>query len=301
MRSLILFPGALGDLCVLASAIARLAARGAAIEVSVQRQLAPIVDVLLPDVRLGPPVDGAAMASLFAEALAPELHSWLHGADRVDAWLGRSAVADRVRTHLATASDGAVRLHAVPRDDGAPHVLAEYLAALDAMALPAVPLAPAVRASTVWRGVRASRLLLQPGAGTRAKRWPVEGFRRVADARARGGDEVVILLGPAEAGDAAYWQASGHRIVRDAGLDEVAALVGGAAAYVGNDSGVSHLAGALARCGVVLFGPTRSERWRPLGGALVPVRFADRVLADVEEDVLACLRGSYLDTPYLGH
>jgi hypothetical protein len=48
---------------------------------------------------------------------------------------------------------------------------------------------------------------------------------------------------------------------------EVVEALAGAAAYVGNDSGPSHLAGALGTAGVVLFGPTDPARWRPLVGA----------------------------------
>ena len=38
-----------------------------------------------------------------------------------------------------------------------------------------------------------------------------------------------------------------------------------ASAFVGNDSGISHLAAAIGTPGVVLFGPTDPRRWRPLG------------------------------------
>ena len=36
-------------------------------------------------------------------------------------------------------------------------------------------------------------------------------------------------------------------------------------AFVGNDSGVSHLAAALGVPTVALFGPTRPEHWAPRG------------------------------------
>ena len=285
----VIFPGALGDFCLLASALAGLRAAGAAIALSVQRQLVAIVPVLVPDARLGPPVDGAVMATLFADAPAAELRAWLRGADRVDAWVARSDVADRVRRGLADASGGVVRLHAVPRADGDRHAVEEYRAALDVAAQPAVSLRTAVAAGALWRGDPHARLLIHPGAGSTAKRWSADGFRLVADAWANAGGEVVVLLGPADGDEAAYWRSSGHRVVSDLSLDAVAALLAGASHYVGNDSGVSHLAGALERRGVVLFGPTRPERWRPVGGALAAVRFAGRAFGDVASDVRAVL------------
>jgi ADP-heptose:LPS heptosyltransferase len=45
-----------------------------------------------------------------------------------------------------------------------------------------------------------------------------------------------------------------------------------AALFVGNDSGVSHLAGAVGAAGVVLFGPSDPRRWRPAAGRLVSLR-----------------------------
>lgn len=289
MRVLVIFPGALGDLCLLASALAPLVARGDAVEMSVQRGLEPVVTALLANVRLGPPIDGASMASLFAETLAAELRAWLRGADRVHAWLARSASADRVRAHLSAASGGTAALHAVPRDDGERHAVQEYRAALDVAALPPAALATSIPAPTVWRATPAARLLVHPGAGARAKCWARDGFRIVADAWRSEGGEVIVLLGPAEADDTAYWTGSGHRVLTDVALDEVVAVMVGAAHFVGNDSGVSHLAGALERRGVVLFGPTRPERWQPIGGALVPVRFSGRAIADVAGEVRTAL------------
>jgi ADP-heptose:LPS heptosyltransferase len=48
-------------------------------------------------------------------------------------------------------------------------------------------------------------------------------------------------------------------------LEELAARLAGARGYVGNDSGVSHLAGLCGARSVVLFGPTSPRIWRPLG------------------------------------
>jgi heptosyltransferase-3 len=35
--------------------------------------------------------------------------------------------------------------------------------------------------------------------------------------------------------------------------------------FIGNDSGVSHLAAAAGSRGLVIFGPTDPQRWRPIG------------------------------------
>ena len=56
-------------------------------------------------------------------------------------------------------------------------------------------------------------------------------------------------------------------MLKDLDLPTVAAIARLAAAFVGNDSGVSHLAAAVGTPGVVIFGPTDPARWRPLGPA----------------------------------
>jgi heptosyltransferase-3 len=40
-------------------------------------------------------------------------------------------------------------------------------------------------------------------------------------------------------------------------------------AYVGNDSGISHLAAALGRPALVLFGPSNPDLWSPRGARVL--------------------------------
>ena len=61
-------------------------------------------------------------------------------------------------------------------------------------------------------------------------------------------------------------------VASELSLLQVAALLSQADFYLGNDSGVSHLAGAVGARGVVLFGPTLPQQWRPLGGNLSIIR-----------------------------
>ena len=268
MRIVIVFPGALGDLCLLAPALAALAARGARLDVSVQRVLMPVARLLLPTSEEGPPADGAAIASLFGAAIDPRLARWLTGASRIHAWIARG--------------------------DGDRHVSEEYRMALGVDA-PIAPLAAAPPASTLalpWRDSHTARLVIHPGAGARAKAWPREGFLRVADAwRAAGGD-VVVLLGPAEEHDRGFWGSAGYAPLVGLTLIDAAAVVASAGHWIGNDSGMSHLAGALGRRGVVVFRATRPERWRPLASGLAALECDGRTNDAVARDALALLRTS---------
>lgn len=55
-------------------------------------------------------------------------------------------------------------------------------------------------------------------------------------------------------------------------LVELARSLAGARLYIGNDSGVSHLAAAVGCPTVVLFGPTDPRVWAPRGGHVTVVR-----------------------------
>lgn len=55
------------------------------------------------------------------------------------------------------------------------------------------------------------------------------------------------------------------RVIAGLSLPQLAALLALASAYVGNDSGVTHLAAAMGAPTLALFGPTSPEIWAPRG------------------------------------
>ncbi|MCD7897333.1 MAG: glycosyltransferase family 9 protein [Planctomycetaceae bacterium] len=122
-------------------------------------------------------------------------------------------------------------------------------------------------------------LAIHPGSGSRRKNWALERFAAVAAAlRPEVVDGVVVTAGEAD-GDAGSRLAGlipGSVLAEKRGLADIARILAHAAVYVGNDSGVSHLAAAVrpeATDGgpamVVLFGPSDPAIWCPRGA--VPV------------------------------
>jgi len=113
-------------------------------------------------------------------------------------------------------------------------------------------------------------ICIHPGSGGRHKNWPPDRFLAVALGirSAAGAPPVKILLGPAEEDSRPFWagrEASGVEVVGHLSILELAAVLAGAGAYLGNDSGVTHLAAALGVPTVALFGPTDPHRWGPRG------------------------------------
>jgi ADP-heptose:LPS heptosyltransferase len=111
-------------------------------------------------------------------------------------------------------------------------------------------------------------ILILPGSGSKAKNWPAENFVSLATILAPRIRSLAIL-GPAESGLEPLFDAAGITVIARLELAEVAALARLSQGFIGNDSGVSHLAAASGAPGVVIFGPTDPQRWRPLGPATV--------------------------------
>jgi heptosyltransferase-3 len=108
-------------------------------------------------------------------------------------------------------------------------------------------------------------VLIHPGSGSAAKNWPAARFAAVIDAL---GGRVRMIAGEADEQAARAVEACLGRAVprlERLPLEDLAARLAGCRAYLGNDSGVSHLAGLCGARTVVLFGPTSPSVWHPLG------------------------------------
>jgi heptosyltransferase-3 len=114
------------------------------------------------------------------------------------------------------------------------------------------------------------------------KQWPLGYYRDLASFLAVAGRQVV-LTGSMGAHDraciAAMEGAADPAMLVDAGaldFNQLAALLQGAALYVGPDTSVSHLAAACGAPVLAIFGPTNPQRWAPWPTDAAPVRFMRR-------------------------
>jgi heptosyltransferase-2 len=128
---------------------------------------------------------------------------------------------------------------------------------------------------------RRRRIVLHIGAGTPAKRWPVEHWRELLGRLLLEGDyQIALVGGPADEQRAAEilgaqpWP----NVINAAGkleLARTATLLAGADLFIGADSGPAHLAAALGAPVVVLFsGTNHAAQWQPRGPRVVVVRHA---------------------------
>ena len=106
--------------------------------------------------------------------------------------------------------------------------------------------------------------VLLPGTNWQTKRWPVERFTALAWAlRERLGLESVVAGGPSEV--ALGEQVGALNLAGQTSLRELVALLERARLVVANDSGPMHIAAALGRPLVTVFGPTNPVRTGPYG------------------------------------
>jgi heptosyltransferase I len=129
--------------------------------------------------------------------------------------------------------------------------------------LPLLPRDPAAEA-------RAAELpqplvLLSPGAGWGAKRWPAERYGEVARRLAEEGCSVVVNCGPAEEGLARQIAETSGGAARALPLEmaDLIAVTRRATLAIAGDTGPLHLASALGKPVVGIFGPTDPARNGP--------------------------------------
>lgn len=116
-----------------------------------------------------------------------------------------------------------------------------------------------------WPGK--SVALLNPGAGWGAKRWPAERYGEIARGLARRGLRVLVNAGPGELALAAEIaeKSGGTAAPVACSLLQLTALTRRVALAIGGDTGPLHLACALQRPVVGIYGPTDPARNGPYG------------------------------------
>lgn len=134
-------------------------------------------------------------------------------------------------------------------------------------------------------GIGDRYVCVHAGARLPSRRWPIAHFACLVRALARDGWPV-LLTGSADEAEltrrvleAAYEPGSRQIILDCAGktsLGGLAALIAGARLLVSNDTGVSHVAAALATPSVIVSSGGDARRWAPLDAELHPVLWHDQ-------------------------
>ncbi len=303
---LVIHPGALGDVLQAVPAL-RALRDGRRLTFAGQPRLGELLaGTGLVDASL--PFDGLGLDTLFAgDEVPPETRSRLAPFDRIVSWFGSRA--DLFVERLRRIVPDALIAPPVPETGPPPTVWEHLLATLAPWGVKAPRTLAPLDVPEAWRAearlalLRLGRderrplLVVHPGAGGRDKRWPAGNFARVIGKVVQEtGSQVLLHRGPAD-GDAVD-QLLGLLdlpvlLLVEPSLDRFAGVLQEADAYLGGDSGVSHLTAAVGVRAVILFPPATRERWAPwsLTARALTAPTGSEEIAGVAQAVIESLRG----------
>jgi len=221
-------------------------------------------------------IDARPLATFFARngALAEEMRDYFSEFDVIVSYLYDPD--DIFRTNVGRCSP-AQFIAGPHRPDETPAVhaaelLLRPLQALDIrgadprprLPLPATPPAP-------------PRLALHPGSGSERKNWPEAKWAELLKLLAGQSACDLLLIGGEAEGDrcarlASTLPAGRAHIAQNPPLIELARRMQACSAFIGHDSGITHLAAALDLPGLVLWGETDLTTWRPQSARLKILR-----------------------------
>lgn len=291
--------GAVGDFILALPALASLRERfpNARIEVLGYRHIAALALAggLADDLRC---LEGRGLAGFFGRGtvLDPEWSDYFCGFGLIVSYLydpDGIFAANIARCSRAQLISGAHR----PEESRLEHAARVFLeplkrvAVFDADATPRLRILPqafAAPGGEPW-------LAIHPGSGGERKNWPEAAWLELLGILAtESGMRVLLVGGEAERERlprlAAALPAARRQLALSLPLEELAGRLRTCRAFVGHDSGISHLAAAVGLPGLVLWGETNAHVWRPVSDRF-RLLMSPRGLASLPvADVLASIR-----------
>lgn len=184
------------------------------------------------------------------------------------------------------------------------HATAHYAKPLESLAIYAEDLQPRVHLSRedvafgkrFVAACRTPRIAVHCGSGSARKNWSAAYFAEVCrQLRAEKGASVICVSGDADAMATAEFLSRLNKPVeaeaRNLRLTELAGVIAQCQVFIGNDSGISHLAAAVGVPTVVLWFPGSSPVWQPRGELVRIIPFNCASPQFVREVVSGLLKG----------
>jgi len=267
----VIFPGALGDfLCFLPALLAL--AKSHSVILYARSEFAELIPATV-SVRS---IERSEISRLFVERADPDsqLRRLFEEFTKVYSWMGYRHPA--VHSHLQWATDGGAEVFPFWPSGKGEHQTDYYLRCLGFNDRSLYESTIQVDSDAVfwcdefWQKhslCERAVLAIAAGSGAREKNWPEECFIEVANWWRKAIDGVpLLLIGPVEAERGGIDRLREHCLVAaDLRLSQIAALLKRSTVYLGNDSGISHLAAGLGVVTVTLFGPSDPSQWAPRG------------------------------------
>lgn len=302
-KLLIIHQGALGDFVLTFPSVLELKSSFTHIDALCQRKLGRLA-CKLGLIDKGIPLETAAFASLYADHCShvdPHVKNRIRSYDAIILFSYATELEQNL-IHITTCP--VYRILPRPEISHNLHVceyIRKQLADLKLIKADENGFKPALYpvrpANARWRGHQSQRVLIHPGSGSRKKNWPVSRFLELEKMLRADGWQPEFILGPAEYDmEDELKIRAGHRIKihRMSDLDQVSSHLCAVGGFIGNDSGITHLAAFLGLPTVAVFGPSDPARWAPIGPAVRIIRSDMECAPCFEEnktpcDIMECL------------
>lgn len=180
-----------------------------------------------------------------------------------------------------------------------PHAVEAHMGVLAALGIEAIPptriwLTPELQAGAAQRlqilpGTR--WLALGPGANWEPKIWPLTRFKELAERVRNDVDAIILLGGPHDAERCECLSRTlpleTLNLAGKTNLLQAAAVLARMRVFVGNDSGLGHIASAVDTPTLTVFGPGQPERYHPWGERARWLTSPENDLAQLQADTVA--------------
>jgi heptosyltransferase III len=212
-------------------------------------------------------MEGRGLAGFFARngQLAEELADYFSEFDIIISYLYDP---DEIfRTNIARCSPAQFVVGPHRADERAKvHAAKVYLKPLERLAI--FDADPVPQLSFGSRLPASNRLALHPGSGSEGKNWPEPRWAEFLERLACSTGFGLLLVGGEAEGErlqrlAAALPPARTRVAQSLPLAELAGLLQTCLGFIGHDSGISHLAAAVGLPGLLLWGNSVEEIWRP--------------------------------------
>ncbi len=257
VRTLVVHTGGIGDFLMCCPTLIRLAEEGPVELLGRPERLRLAVAAGIATAAHD--IDRVGFESVFGNPNR-RLRQFLSPMDRIIIWMKDTGEIKRGIRRCGISDVHAFQ--GIPPDNWKAHASEYYMDCLGLQDAPPLrlPIAPRKTFEDV---------IIHPGSGSRQKNWPFERFRSLAQALDEQGRSVWWCIGPAEENSRIPHNGD---ILQTESLEALARYLSAAHLYVGNDSGISHLAAAVGCRTIVIFGPTDPRVWAPLGSNVTVVQ-----------------------------
>lgn len=273
-RILVIRGGAIGDFILTVPAVAALREHfsNAHLEILGYPYIAQLAQAagLVDAVR---PIEAKGLAAFFAKdgKLDEQVASYFAGFNLILSYLFDPD--DDFKTNVALCTDAQIiQCPHRPDETESTHATGLYLKPLEQLAI--FDADPVPRLSITGQPCGVPTLALHPGSGSDHKNWPEARWAELIQCLLEKSSHHLLIVGGEAEGErldrlVAALPVERCTLARSLPLVDLARMLSTCSAFIGHDSGITHIAAALGLPCVVLWGKTNRDVWSPQGNEIV--------------------------------